>query len=313
MPQVFISYASEDAFFAEFLKKNLLEKKIDVWLDQVELKAGEEWRDKIDQGISESDALIVVLTPESCESAYVTYEWAFGMGLGVAVIPILHKKSNPHPRLAVFQYLDFTEAKNAPWDDLYERVSANDNGSSKKRDRVGDMTGDELRELLRATFSLANATAKVQGRPANTSDITEAADSIVSVTEKSTYSKETREENKRNTILWVDDRPHNNANEREMFESMGFDFELALSTDEAVSKFEPGKYHSIISDMGRVEGPQEGYVLLDKIRVIDKNVPYFIYAGSDEPKHKRLALEKGSQGSTNSPRELLNMVAGVKS
>jgi CheY-like chemotaxis protein len=70
----------------------------------------------------------------------------------------------------------------------------------------------------------------------------------------------------RNHILWVDDRPENNTYERQAFEAMGLRFTLALSTDEAFERLSQVKYAAIISDMGRREGPHEGYVLLDRLR-----------------------------------------------
>ena len=95
-------------------------------------------------------------------------------------------------------------------------------------------------------------------------------------------------------ILWVDDRPKNNEYERKAFESLGFTFTLALSTDEALRLLADHSYAAIISDMGRVEGPREGYVLLNAVRKQDNNIPFFIYAGSNAPKHKREA-EEGEQ------------------
>ncbi len=41
---VFLSYSSEDAVFAELVKMKLGAAKIEVWLDQDKLDAGEEWR-----------------------------------------------------------------------------------------------------------------------------------------------------------------------------------------------------------------------------------------------------------------------------
>jgi len=60
--------------------------------------------------------------------------------------------------------------------------------------------------------------------------------------------------------------------------------------------------------MGRKEGPREGYVLLDAVRATDQKTPFFIYAGSNAPEHKRYAIERGAQGSTNRVKELLDMV-----
>ena len=68
------------------------------------------------------------------------------------------------------------------------------------------------------------------------------------------------------------------------------------------------KYAAIISDMGRKEGPQEGYLLLEKIRKSGDQTPYFIYAGSNATEHKMMAFERGAQGSTNRAQDLYEMV-----
>lgn len=112
----------------------------------------------------------------------------------------------------------------------------------------------------------------------------------------------------RNRILWVDNRPENNVYERKAFEAQGIEFTLARSTDEAMKILQNQKFAAIISDMDRPEGPEEGYVLLDKIRQNGDNTPFFIYAGSGAVEHKQQALERGAQGSTNRAQELYEMV-----
>jgi len=93
-----------------------------------------------------------------------------------------------------------------------------------------------------------------------------------------------------------------------VFESLGLTFDLALSTDEALERLSSSRYGAIISDMGRREGPREGYRLLDAVRASDTITPFFIYAGSNAPEHKREAAEHGAQGSTNRANELVDMV-----
>jgi CheY-like chemotaxis protein len=111
-----------------------------------------------------------------------------------------------------------------------------------------------------------------------------------------------------NCVLWVDDNPENNINERRAFESVGLRITLARSTKEAINLLKNSKYAAIISDMGRLEGAEEGYVLLNEIRSQGDQTPFFIYAGSNLPEHKREAIEKGGQGSTNNPQEIFQMV-----
>jgi CheY-like chemotaxis protein len=112
----------------------------------------------------------------------------------------------------------------------------------------------------------------------------------------------------RNRVLWVDDRPENNTYERQAFEAIGLRFTLALSTDEAFERLEKQKFAAIISDMGRREGPREGYVLLDRLRASGDRTPLFFYAGSNAPEHKRETAEHGGQGCTNHAQELFEMV-----
>ena len=108
----------------------------------------------------------------------------------------------------------------------------------------------------------------------------------------------------RNHILWVDDRPENNTYERQAFETMGLYFTLALSTDKAFERLSQAKYAAIISDMGRREGPREGYVLLDRLRKEGDRTPLFFYASSNAPEHKRETSDHGGQGCTNNARSL---------
>jgi CheY-like chemotaxis protein len=109
-------------------------------------------------------------------------------------------------------------------------------------------------------------------------------------------------------ILWVDDRPENNIFVRQAFEAAGLRVRLALSTTNAVEDLAQQKYAAIISDMGRREGPREGYVLLEKLRNSGNYTPFFIYAGSSAPEHRAEAMERGAQGSTNSAKELFEFV-----
>lgn len=112
----------------------------------------------------------------------------------------------------------------------------------------------------------------------------------------------------RRQILWVDDRPENNVYERRAFEAVGMEFSLALTTTEALEQCEKRRFGAIISDMGRKEGPREGYVLLDELRAQGNTTPFFVYASSDSPEHKREVLSHGGQGNTNAPNVLFQMV-----
>jgi CheY-like chemotaxis protein len=110
-------------------------------------------------------------------------------------------------------------------------------------------------------------------------------------------------------ILWVDDRPSNNRHEKSALEALGMSVELSTSTDDALTKAEsPDAYDVVISDMGRHEGPNAGYTLLEALRSRGNHTPFVIYTSSRSAEHFDEAVRRGAIGSTNSPTELIDMV-----
>ena len=122
MDHIFISYTHLDADFAENLSNKLKVAGFNTWIDYAGLKAGDDWRKGIEQAIKEASALVLIMSPESISSPYVTFEWAFAYGAGVQIIPILYRSCVLHPKLELWQYLDFTHRLNRPWDILVERL-----------------------------------------------------------------------------------------------------------------------------------------------------------------------------------------------
>lgn len=119
---VFISHDHDDADFAELLKLKLEKSSLNSWIDTERLKIGQDWREEIDQGIENSLAIIVIMTPEARKSEYVTYEWSFAWGKGKKVFPLMLKQTQLHPRLESLQYLDFTNRTTRPWDKLIASI-----------------------------------------------------------------------------------------------------------------------------------------------------------------------------------------------
>jgi len=156
---------------------------------------------------------------------------------------------------------------------------------------------------LSAVASLAVATAKKE-TVSSESEIR----NIVDVVHNTSLSGRAASDSWRNHILWVDDRPDNNIHERRAFGAFGLKFTLSLSTSEALQELARQKFAAIISDMGRREGPREGYVLLDTLRRKGDQTPLFFYASSNAPEHKRETAEHGGQGCTNDAQELFEMV-----
>jgi CheY-like chemotaxis protein len=157
--------------------------------------------------------------------------------------------------------------------------------------------------MLSASASLA--VASVKDGAANKPDIDALVAAIQAVAEPGSPRPKRRHSR---TVLWVDDHPANNFYERQAFEAMGLGFTLAESTAEALREMESQDFAAIISDMGRREGPREGYILLDTIRGRGDDTPFFVYASSDASEHRRETFEHKGQGCTNDPQELFQMV-----
>lgn len=117
-----------------------------------------------------------------------------------------------------------------------------------------------------------------------------------------------REGAQNSLVLWVDDNPDNNIFERKAFESVGLRFMLSETTADALRLLSTRSFGAIISDMGRREGPREGYALLDALRSRGDETPLFFYATSNAPEHKQETRQHGGQGCTNDGRELFEMV-----
>lgn len=113
------------------------------------------------------------------------------------------------------------------------------------------------------------------------------------------------------TILWVDDCPENNTYGRNYFENNGIEVIPALSTKQALKYLESSTVSVIISDMGRKEGPREGYVLLDALRKEGNNTPFIVFAGSRTREHIEETVRHGGQGCTNDFFELFEMVSTI--
>ena len=161
------------------------------------------------------------------------------------------------------------------------------------------------RMQLSAVASLAVASARQDGS-SSTPDV----DQVVQAVQR--VSARAKERSVR-SILWVDDRPTNNTYTQRAFQSVGVNVELALSTQEAINLLGERDFDAIISDMGRKEGPREGYVLLEKIRANGVTIPFFIHAASSSTQHRAETARHGGQGCTSDPSELFDMVMSALS
>ena len=124
MSHIFISYSRRNVEFADNLLQSLRDQGFEVWMDSV-LPAGYDWRQEIDQAIRESFVMLVLVSPESKASEYVTFEWAFALGSGIKVIPLVVEPVSLHPRLESVQHIDFSkpEHQDLAWNPIVGRAT----------------------------------------------------------------------------------------------------------------------------------------------------------------------------------------------
>lgn len=76
---VFISYSSRDRAFVEKLAYSLVDKRIKIWLDKWEMHPGDSLIEKIQEALTESSYLLVVLSEKSVESEWCKKELNSGL------------------------------------------------------------------------------------------------------------------------------------------------------------------------------------------------------------------------------------------
>jgi CheY-like chemotaxis protein len=124
---------------------------------------------------------------------------------------------------------------------------------------------------------------------------------------------------RRRLILWVDEKPENNAHEIAKLQGDGWDIATARSTQAALDKLAAGEEPAVvISDMARREGlayrRTAGLDLIRAIRSRKLGTPVFIYASADaERTYGSEVRAQGGDGITASPLELFRLVAGTAS
>jgi hypothetical protein len=107
--KVFISYSRADAAFVARLRANLSKLPLQPWQDIHDLVGGGDWLHDIDAALRASSIVLVVLSKASVRSDYVNYEWAFALGAGAIVVPIIREPVPFHMRLSRVQAVDFTK------------------------------------------------------------------------------------------------------------------------------------------------------------------------------------------------------------
>lgn len=107
MQKIFISYSRKDVDFVRRLAGDLEKASYDVWWDLSDLRGGDDWVSLIANAIATSEAVIVVLSPNSIESPWVRKEYTQAIGLGKRLIPIMYSPVPMPFALNTINYVNF--------------------------------------------------------------------------------------------------------------------------------------------------------------------------------------------------------------
>src|SRR5215813_6218974 len=104
----FFSYAREDSEVVLKLATGLRAFGAKLWLDQLDIFAGQRWDRAVEEALVTCQGMIVVLSPASVASQNVLDEVSYALEEGKPVVPILLRSCAIPFRLRRVQYVDLT-------------------------------------------------------------------------------------------------------------------------------------------------------------------------------------------------------------
>lgn len=112
MADVFVSYAREDLLFVRRLTTALRDRNREVWVDLEGLLPSARWMEEIRTAITEADAVVFVITPDSVVSKVCRIELDYASEQSKRLVPILIRQTptgDVPPALAELHWLRFLD------------------------------------------------------------------------------------------------------------------------------------------------------------------------------------------------------------
>jgi TIR domain-containing protein/BON domain-containing protein/ricin-type beta-trefoil lectin protein len=106
-PTTFFSYSRTDSEFVLRLATDLRNAGAKVWLDQLDIGAGQLWDSAIEAALRASPRQVVVLSPEAVNSQNVMDEVSYALEEHKQVIPVFYRDCQMPFRLRRVQHIDF--------------------------------------------------------------------------------------------------------------------------------------------------------------------------------------------------------------
>jgi hypothetical protein len=158
---IFFSYSRDDSEFVLQLAKNLRQAGANIWLDQLDISPGSRWDKSIEDALTTSKTLLVVLSKTSVASDNVLDEVSFALEEGKRVVPVLLENCEIPFRLRRLQYADFTENREKGIHTLIQALHLDRDVASRLSDFVGTKSNQKTDEDL----VKAKGTVEIEKKP----------------------------------------------------------------------------------------------------------------------------------------------------
>jgi TPR repeat protein len=104
----FVSYSRADFEFVLRLAKDLKTKGAQVWMDKLDIRAGQIWAIAVESAMKACGRMLVILSPSSVNSSQVRAEFTYALTNKKELIPVVHRECEVPYLLHPYQFADFT-------------------------------------------------------------------------------------------------------------------------------------------------------------------------------------------------------------
>ena len=115
---LFISYSRVDSAFALRLVRDLAERGVETWFDQLDIPPGANWDNEIEKALDQAKIILVILSAVSAKSENVKNEIGAALERNKQVVPIVLAQGAVPLMITRLQREDFTGDYDAALDAL---------------------------------------------------------------------------------------------------------------------------------------------------------------------------------------------------
>ena len=143
MANIFLSHSSKDKNLVRRLAKDLERSGHEPWLDEWEIRVGDYIETKIEEGLSNSNFVLLFLSPNSVESGWVDREWKSRYWdeintRQISLLPILIEDCKIPELIKSKKYADFRQDYNTGLKELLRALQSDTSIERREPEDIGD-------------------------------------------------------------------------------------------------------------------------------------------------------------------------------